>query len=319
MVSRVLGTTSEAVVLRSMRACLIVAIVVAAITGCSRAKLPVPPDANAQDYFREPLQQRLAAAVERGDAEGIAAAVKAGADVDKPGELGIRPLMWALTKNNVEGFGGLLQHGANLMAKFEDSRRVRRGMRTYTMAELAIPYPGNPFLRVMLEHGFDPNTVMDPTNRETLLFLMVAARNHEGAAMLLEAGADANWRSRYEDVPLIKAVGMRDFKMANLLYERGADLELSNEWGYSVTWILKKSGSRNVTPDQQPAFDTFIDAMVERGLLTRQDIIEADKPKPGPTPGVEIIEHPWNSPMGRAIREMDAKQRRANQRHATPD
>jgi UDP-N-acetylmuramate-alanine ligase len=67
------------------------------------------------------------------------------------------------------------------------------------------------------------------------------------------------------------------------------------------------------------AFDTFVDAMVERGLLTRQDIIEADKPKPGPTTGVEIIEHPWNSPMGRAIREMDARQRRANQRHATPD
>jgi len=317
MVSRVLGTTSEAVVLRSMRACLIVAIVVAAITGCSRAKLlPVTPNADPRDYFPEAVQQRLAIAVERGDAEGIAAAVKAGADVDKPGEEGIRPIMWALVKANVEGFRHLLEHDADLLARFLNPTCVSHG---FTMAEQAARNPNKAFLREMLERGFDPDTVVQPKRGETLLFLMVTDRDHEGAAMLLEAGADANWRSRYEDVPLIKAVGMRDFKMANLLYERGADLELSNEWGYSVTWILKKSGSRNVTPDQQPAFDTFVDAMVERGLLTRQDIIEADKPKPGPTPGVEIIEHPWNSPMGRAIREMDAKQRRANQGRATPE
>jgi len=120
-------------------------------------------------------------------------------------------------------------------------------------------------------------------------------------------------------VPLIQSVCRNDFKTANVLYERGADPELSTTSGLSVVAYLKGLGSRNVPPVQQSAFDTFVDAMVERGLLTRQDIIEADKPKPGPTPGVEIIEHPWNSPMGRAIREIDAKQRRANQRHATPD
>jgi hypothetical protein len=114
MVSGVLGATSEAVVLRSMRACLIVAIVVAAITGCSRAKLlPVTPNADPRDYFPEAVQQRLAIAVERGDAEGIAAAVKAGADVDKPGGEGIRPIMWALVKGNVEGFRHLLEHDAD--------------------------------------------------------------------------------------------------------------------------------------------------------------------------------------------------------------
>ena len=317
MVSGVLGATSEAVVLRSMRACLIVAIVVAAITGCSRAKLlPVTPNADPRDYFPEAVQQRLAIAVERGDAEGIAAAVKAGADVDKPGGEGIRPIMWALVKGNVEGFRHLLEHDADLLARFLNPTCVSHG---FTVAEQAARNPNKAFLRVMLERGFDPDTVVQPKRGETLLFLMVTDRDHEGAAMLLEAGADANWRSRYDEVPLIQSVCRNDFKTANVLYERGADPELSTTSGLSVVAYLKGLGSRNVPPEQQSAFDTFVDAMVERGLLTRQDIIEADKPKPGPTTGVEIIEHPWNSPMGRAIREMDAKQRRANQRRATPE
>jgi hypothetical protein len=55
-----------------------------------------------------------------------------------------------------------------------------------------------------------------------------------------------------------------------------------------------------------------------RGLLTRQDIVEADKPKrsaldDGP-PGVTVIEHSPDSEAGQAILEMDRKEREANER-----
>lgn len=309
-----LGIIGETLPPRFAHGVLLVFIMAGGLVGCSQARLPVPPDAKAHDYFREPLQRQLALAVERGDADGIAAAIKAGADVDKAGEQGIRPLMWALTKQNVQGFRYLLKHNANLMAKFEDPRRERRKIRSHTIAELVIRHPATAFLREMLENGFDPNTVVEPTTGETLLFLVVYARNYEGATILLDAGADANMRLRHGDVAITEALGMSDYKMANILYKRGANPELANEWGYSVARILKAHGDRYVTPDQRSEFDAFVDAMVERGLVPRQDIVDAGVAKPGDIPGVEIIEHRANSPVGRAILDMDAAERRANQK-----
>ena len=61
--------------------------------------------------------------------------------------------------------------------------------------------------------------------------------------------------------------------------------------------------------------EKIVAELVRRGLLTRQDIVEADKPKQsvldGP-PGITVIEHSPDSEAGQAIRQLDQAEREAN-------
>ena len=71
--------------------------------------------------------------------------------------------------------------------------------------------------------------------------------------------------------------------------------------------------------NQQMALAFTNPAGRDRSLLFKerkdlQNIVEADKPKGGGTPGVTIVEHPANSPMGRAIRQMDRRKQEADTR-----
>ena len=50
--------------------------------------------------------------------------------------------------------------------------------------------------------------------------------------------------------------------------------------------------------------------LVKRGLLTHQDIVEADKPKT-PNSGITVIEHGRDSEAGQAILELDRREREA--------
>ena len=71
-------------------------------------------------------------------------------------------------------------------------------------------------------------------------------------------------------------------------------------------------------PDQREYFVKVVNELVQRGLLTHQDIVEADKPKQstlddGP-PGITVIEHDPNSEAGQAILDLDRAEREANRR-----
>ena len=57
----------------------------------------------------------------------------------------------------------------------------------------------------------------------------------------------------------------------------------------------------------------MVSELIDRGLLTRQDIVEANKPKT-PNAGVTVIEHGADSEAGRALSELDRREREANAR-----
>jgi hypothetical protein len=110
----------------------------------------------------------------------------------------------------------------------------------------------------------------------------------------------------------------RNYNEAWVLLENGADPTIRDDIGHDFAWGLKEYGSRGVRPDNQESFEAIVAELVKRGLLTRQDIVEADKPKrsaldDGP-PGVTVIEHAPDSEAGQAILEMDRKEREANER-----
>jgi len=73
-----------------------------------------------------------------------------------------------------------------------------------------------------------------------------------------------------------------------------------------------------VRPEHRESFEAIVTELVRRGLLTRQDIAEADKPKrpaAAGKPGITVIEHAPNSEAGRAIRELDRLEQESNRRN----
>jgi hypothetical protein len=98
------------------------------------------------------------------------------------------------------------------------------------------------------------------------------------------------------------------------LLDHGADPAIKNKWGYDIAANIKQYGTRGVFPEQMPFFEKVVAELEKRGLITRQDIINADKPKNGS--GVTTIVHPPDSEMGRAIRQMDQAEQEANRRDA---
>jgi hypothetical protein len=108
----------------------------------------------------------------------------------------------------------------------------------------------------------------------------------------------------------------RNYNIAWLLLRNGADPTVKDKLGHDFVWGLKEYGSRGVRPDQRESFDAIVDELVRRGLLTRQDITEANKLKESPPDvesGITVIEHSPDSEAGQAILKLDQLEREAGE------
>lgn len=287
---------------------IIILCVITVAAGCRRGDFGDPTAVSAKKIFSDPLQLRLAEAVEQGNPQDIAEAIRLGGDIDAPGRAGIRMLMWAMLAGSVDGFNALLDRDANLMARHFNPEVMRPGQKTNTVAEHVAVFADKRFLEAMLAKGFDPNRIVDHDAKETMLFYAIFRHDLEAVSRLIGAGAKVNLSNAYEETPLICAVSVRDYRIAMYLYTCGADPLLKNQSDFNVIDKLKLYGSRGVTPEQRPYFDEFIAALETRGLITWNDITEADKPKT-PNAGVTIVEHGPQSKVGRAIKDMESKER----------
>jgi len=299
-----------------MRSALAALLCVTIALGCS----PFGPQSIAkqvkrmepQEFFGDPLQARLAVAVDQGDAAAVDAAVRDGADVNARGKDGFSLLYWAMARDRVAGFEALVKSGADLTAEYRDPEQVPDPRDRDWIMRLTLTADNPEFLRIAMRHGFDPDYVRSEKYQETLLFF--AARGHAEPAMaaLLEAGADINHQDHLGMTPLMGAAFRRDYATVWFFLERGADPTIQNEFGGDLAALLKQYGSRGVRPDHRKSFEAIVAELVKRGLLTHQDIIEADKPKPsalGGPPGVTVIEHAPDSEAGRALLELDQIER----------
>ena len=78
---------------------------------------------------------------------------------------------------------------------------------------------------------------------------------------------------------------------------------------------METYGSRAVRREQCEYFEKVVDELVRRDLLTRQDIVEADKPKTQ-NAGITVIEHAPDSEAGQAILQLDQTERQFNERQS---
>jgi hypothetical protein len=279
------------------------------------------PDLIGPTHFAtDPLLQRLAVAVDRRDEAAFVSVVRDGADVDATGKRGYCLLYWAMIRNNVRGFELLLKHGAHLDADYRDPKFLPEMSYRRAVLLIMLSMENQDFLKAALRQGLGPNYVVNPKNGMTLLAW--AGWEHSTATIetLLAAGADINCQDASGFTPFINAAISRDYATAWLLLRRGANPAIKDHRGNDFASWLKRYGSRGVRPDQRESFERVVDNLVKRGLLTQQDIIEADKPKPDPPgfedtrPGITVIEHAPDSEIGRAIRKLDDAEREANRR-----
>jgi ankyrin repeat protein len=266
----------------------------------------------AEEFSSVPLVRRLAVAVDRGDRTAIAAAVTAGADVNAFGNSGFRLLDWAMVRNKPVGFETLLGQGADVMADYRDPRGVPEKSYNCTILQRVLEADGPEFIQAVLRNGMQPNHVPFPEDGRSLLFFALKSGDARVLAALLDAGASVNQRDRWGNLPLSDAGTGRNFKAAWFLLQRGADPVAKDNWGNDFVKGLKEYGSRGVRPEQREYFEKVVDELVQRGLLTRQDIVEADKPKT-PNAGITVIEHSPDSEAGQAILKLDQLEREAGE------
>ena len=281
-------------------------------TGCHKLGLflGAVPEAHiaATEFSSEPLVRRLAIAVENADAEEIAAALRAGADVNAFGRAGFRLLDWAMARDNSRGFELLLEQGASLTALYRDPKAIPDRSYNMTMLERVLSTNSGDFIGAVLRSGVDPDLVPFPEDGRSLLFFASAARAHRVVDILLDHGADINLRANAGYTALFDTMLARNYTTAWQLLQRGADPTAPNSRGHDFVWGLREWGSRGVLPEDRESFRVIVDELVRRGLLTRQDIIEADKPKI-PNPGITVIEHSPESEAGQTILRLDQTER----------
>lgn len=266
----------------------------------------------ASRYFTDPMQQRLAEAIERGDIPAIHSAIQQGARVNAPGKDGTPMLAWALAKQNIVGFETLLKHGADLTANIRDPRLSAPGERTEKVIELVVTEPNTAYLQAAMRSGFSPDFIADDKANETLLFRTIDAHLIPNAGVLIAAKANINQPNWATITPMAYAQEVNFYEMVWFLLERGADPSIKDKWGYDLAAGIKQYGTRGVAAEQMPYFDKVVAELEKRGLLTQQDIVESDKPKNGSA--VTKIYHSPKCEMGRAIRQMDKSEQEANRR-----
>lgn len=289
---------------------------IAAGSGCAPTAL-VSSSVKVQNlspdqFYEDKKQVMLAEAVDQGNSEAVRAAVKAGADVGLRGRDGYSLLYWAMARGRVAGFEALIECGADLTQMCRDPSVGRAGDGSWDIIRSMVAPKNASFLKAALRHGFNPNHICTSSGKETPIFLAVDHHSYSAMQLLADWDADLNWEDSSGYSPLAYAMTLRDYRAAFLLLENGADPLTGKKEEKDIVAMLKTYGSRGVRPDQEPYFEKVVAELVRRGLLTRQDIVEADKPKPpalGGRTGVTVIEHPAGSEAGQTIRQLDDRER----------
>lgn len=252
---------------------LLVVVLFALGVGC--APKPPAPDwfgsKRAKDNFDPGLQLELAEAAGNGSVSQIENLVKRGADLNRPGQHGATPLMWALLKRNKTGFLKLLELGADPNFVSDPISEYDRG-RSAMMMAAACEDPE--FLRMALTHKGSPNAMGHIPGR-TIIFEAVFNEHVENIKIISSFGGDLNHQDRLGYTAIIQATFASRYDIVYLLLTLGADPGLRSKKGGNVPEIIEMFHSRAAYafPDraQKEWYQKVIQELKRRGYLKNID------------------------------------------------
>jgi len=225
----------------------------------------------AEAYFADPVQIKLAKAAAKGDKAAMDKAITAGAAVNGVGAEGMTPLFWALSKQNLEGFNHLLDKDAdpNTLSHWMAEGKERSA----GALELAAGVENPGYLRALLDHGGDPNTLVTKGGKP-LLYQAMINRRLDNVKLLLKYGADINQQENSLETPLMRATKANLYEIALFLLRAGADPTIKNDVDYGPADNVIKYGNRGINraTNDMEAFYEYVDELAKRGLLNKEDV-----------------------------------------------
>jgi len=214
--------------------CLLVLSLLCGMSGCWLAP-PSPASQSAYSLdrvFSDPKAQALALAAEQGNAAEVRRLMKE-EKVDPDhifGADGMPLLAWPVFTESPEGLRAMLENGADPNAAQPYPREKGRSQTNANNAMvLAAQKEDQVYLRLLLDHGGDPNT--RNSNDESLTFHALIHQNKQkNVKLLIERGANVNDRAGMGGTLLELYTSRGGFEISYWLLEHGADPSLVYEY-----------------------------------------------------------------------------------------
>ncbi len=183
---------------------------------------------SAKNYFTDKKVVALCNAAKKGDTKKIDKLLAEGVDINTVGKTGLNPLYWLLVMNKESkkkriGFKYLLERGANPLQVHKKSN--------WNLIHVTARYKNPDYLKMILKYGRIKRSDLDieilNEDFSNALLQALATNRFENFKLLLDAGADMNWR-KVDEVGIVKSVLrdcmlVGDWKFAYELLIRGAD------------------------------------------------------------------------------------------------
>ena len=189
--------------------------------------------AGAGEYFENVRDRSLAEAGASGSNDTIDLLLSTGVNINTHGKDGVTPLIWAFVKQNKSGFEHLLKNGANPNFQMTDGTSV---------VSYAAMHKDVWYITEVLNFGGNPN-LENQIRSFTPICYSINSSNAlsprlEQVKILIQAGANLNWKNRDGDTPLTLAAIGNQYQMVYLMLKAGADPTIKDNSDNTIVSVI---------------------------------------------------------------------------------
>ncbi|MFM7058094.1 MAG: ankyrin repeat domain-containing protein, partial [Planctomycetota bacterium] len=255
------------------------------------------------EHFPEFRSQEAARLIQAGDLNGLGRLRAAGMDFNASGNTGVTLLLWAFLAENRDVYVQMLEWGANPDAKLllPQEIEVIPGVRSLcdgdTVTFLTALVPGkSDWLVETIQHGGDPNVARPPLMDSAFSAVFrrpgVSGGNRfRVMEILIEKGADINYRNRFGDSALCNAYGTGEWDLAVRLIVLGARVDcydLKDKQFVHLVALTEDLRRRNIADDPlkkqewqdspvRKDFERLVELLAERGFPLEEAIADVKR------------------------------------------